>query len=76
MIKKIHTKAPGKFFMLGEFSVLKGGSALVCSVDRFSRVSIEELPDGAEGSILLKYKNAIKKIRFSLPLKGRSTMID
>jgi phosphomevalonate kinase len=65
VIKKIHTKAPGKFFMLGEFSVLKGGSALVCSVDRFSRVSIEELPDGAEGSILLKYKNAIKKIRFS-----------
>jgi phosphomevalonate kinase len=65
VVKNIYTKAPGKFFMLGEFSVLQGSSSLVCSVDRFSRTSIKELPAGSEGRVILKYKNTIKEIKYS-----------
>ncbi|MCY7403466.1 MAG: hypothetical protein LH475_02320 [Cryobacterium sp.] len=38
----IHTSAPGKLFLLGEYAVLEGAPALLTAVDRRVRVRIEE----------------------------------
>lgn len=38
----IKTKAPGKMILLGEYAVLEGSPALVCSVNRYAHVSIEK----------------------------------
>ena len=40
---KIQVQAPGKLILLGEYAVLEGADALVMSVNRFARVTIEEI---------------------------------
>jgi phosphomevalonate kinase len=43
----IHTSAPGKLFLLGEYAVLGGAPALLAAVDRRAEVTID---DSASGS--------------------------
>ena len=37
-------KVPGKVMLAGEYTVLEGGPALACTVDRFLTVTIDEKP--------------------------------
>lgn len=45
MTRPIHSRAPGKLFLIGEYAVLDGAPALLTAVDRYVEVTLRPSPD-------------------------------
>ena len=60
----IKVTAPGKLILIGEYVVLEGAPALVCAVDRYAEVTLQE--SSGDNYLVDAPSINIKDIRFSL----------
>ncbi len=56
----IHARAPGKLFLWGEYSVLEGGPAIACAVDRYVNVHFLQ-GEGAEHADARRWRDAARQ---------------
>ncbi len=65
----IHSRAPGKVVLIGEYAVLDGAPALAMAVDRYARVTLE--PGSGRSGTLAAPKLVAEPVGFEIGSDGR-----